>query len=132
MAIRKILIVEDSEILHRMYNLVLMRYTSQGTSVLHAYNGQDGLAKLSDHPDTDFIILDTDMPVMDGLEFLSHCMKEQTFQNIPVVIISTEGKQEDRLLGLKAGAKAYLTKPFQPMELYRLIELFASERGYNL
>lgn len=122
MNIGKIMVVEDSELLHRMYDLIFMRYTRNGTKVVHAVNGRDALNKLSDHPDTDIIILDINMPVMSGLEFLYHCQKENVFKHIPVIIISTEGKEEDTLRGLRAGAKGYIKKPFQPSDLYKIME----------
>ena len=126
---RKILIVEDSELLHRMYNVICIRYINQGAQILHSFNGQEALAKLAQEPDVDLIILDINMPVMSGLEFLQHRQKLGVFQQIPVIIISTEGKEEDTLRGLQAGARGYLTKPFQANDLHRLIEkIFLSVR----
>ncbi|MEW6584858.1 MAG: response regulator [Nitrospirota bacterium] len=121
-SLSKIVIVEDSELLHKMYDLIFMRFRSQGTKIIHAFNGQEALTKLSENPDTDLIILDINMPVMSGLEFLQYCKRERVFQNIPVIIISTEGKEEDTLRGLKAGARGYLTKPFDATALYDLID----------
>jgi two-component system, chemotaxis family, chemotaxis protein CheY len=118
----KIMVVEDSELLHRMYDLIFMRYRRNGTKVVHCMNGRDALNQLNNHPDTDMIILDINMPVMSGLEFLHHCKKEHVFRHIPVIIISTEGKQDDTLRGLKAGAKGYITKPFQANALLKIME----------
>jgi two-component system, chemotaxis family, chemotaxis protein CheY len=129
--LKKIIIVEDSELLHKMYDLIFMRYRSQGTKIIHAYNGQEALSKLSEHPDAELIILDINMPVMSGLEFLQYCKREQVFQNIPVIIISTEGKEDDTLRGLKAGAKAYLTKPFDASALYNLMEQILTSPEYT-
>jgi two-component system chemotaxis response regulator CheY len=122
MEINKILVVEDSELLHRMYDLIFLRYRRNGTQVIHASNGRDGLNKLNSHPDTELIILDINMPVMSGLEFLHHLKQEKAFKDIPVIIISTEGKEEDTLRGLEFGAKGYITKPFQANDLYKIIE----------
>jgi len=120
--IKKIMIVEDSELLHRMYDLILMGYRKTGAEVLHAFNGREALNKLSNDPDIHLIILDINMPVMSGLEFLSYCKREKIFQEIPVIIVSTEGKEDDTIRGLKAGAKGYITKPFQAVDLYRIID----------
>jgi two-component system chemotaxis response regulator CheY len=122
MNIGKIMVVEDSELLHRMYDLIFMRYTRNGTSVVHCLHGREALNQLNSHPDTDIIILDINMPVMSGLEFLHHCKQENVFRHIPVIIVSTEGKEEDTLRGLKCGAKGYVTKPFQPQDLYKIME----------
>lgn len=119
---KKILIVEDSELLHRMYDLIFQRYRQTGTQVLHAYHGREALSQLTSHPDVDLIVLDINMPVMSGLEFLSHCRRESVFQHIPVIIVSTEGKEDDTMRGLQSGARAYITKPFKPADLHILID----------
>ncbi len=122
MGIHKILVVEDSQLLHRMYDLILLPYRKTGAEILHAFEGREALNQLSDHPDVDLILLDINMPVMSGLEFLRHVQEEAVFRNIPVIIVTTEGKEEDTLRGLQAGARGYITKPFQPLDLYRIIE----------
>jgi two-component system, chemotaxis family, chemotaxis protein CheY len=119
---RKILVVEDSELLHRMYDLVLARYRNRGAKIVHAMNGLEGLNLLPQHTDTDLVILDLNMPEMDGLEFLSRIKQRPTFSGIPVIIITTEGREEQTVSGLKAGAAGYLTKPFEPRELHGLID----------
>jgi len=119
---RKILVVEDSELLHRMYDLVFGRYRNRGTKIVHAMNGLDGLNLLPQHPDTDLIVLDINMPGMGGLEFLDRVKQEPTFKHIPVIIVTTEGKEEQTLRGLRAGARGYLTKPFEPRDLHDLID----------
>ena len=117
--LKKVLVVDDSALIHQMYKMVLMRYKCQ---IVDALNGQDGLDKLAKNSDTDLILLDINMPVMNGLEFLQRLQKEPAYQAIPVIIISTEGKEEDTIRGLKMGAKGYVKKPFQASELHGLIE----------
>jgi two-component system chemotaxis response regulator CheY len=126
MNIKKILVVEDSELLHKMYDLIFTRYRKNGTQIIHAQNGREALNRLNVHPDVDLIILDINMPVMSGLEFLNYYNEEKVFKRIPVIIISTEGKEEDTLRGLEAGAKGYITKPFQANDLYKIIEKILS------
>ncbi len=129
MKIGKIMVVEDSELLHRMYDMIFMRYTGSGTQLVHCLNGREALTQLNNHPDTDVIILDINMPVMSGLEFLQHCKQEEVFGYIPIIIVSTEGKEEDTLRGLKYGAKGYVTKPFQPQDLFKIMEEVVSTNG---
>lgn len=121
MLVQKILIVEDSELLHRMYKIVLMQFTSRGTELLHAFNGQEALRLLATNPDVDLILLDVNMPVMSGLEFLAHRRAQRVFERIPVIMITTEGKESDTIRALELGAKAYLTKPFQTNDLLQLM-----------
>jgi CheY-like chemotaxis protein len=119
---KKILAVDDSELLHRMYDLILMRYRRQGAEVLHADDGREALDLLVRHSDISLILLDINMPIMGGLEFLTVAQARGLLTDVAVLIISTEGKQDDTLLGLRRGARGYLTKPFQPNDLYALID----------
>ena len=121
MKLKKILIAEDSELLHRMYDVVFRQHRLDNGVLLHAFNGKEALDELARHPDVDLILLDINMPVMSGLQFLQHCQAERVFRDIPVIVISTEGKREDTIRALAAGARGYLTKPFRPTELHALI-----------
>jgi two-component system chemotaxis response regulator CheY len=120
MPLRKILAVDDSALIHQMYKLFLSRY--KNCKLISAMNGLEALDKLGQEDGIDLILLDINMPVMNGLEFLQRVQKEQAYQQIPVIIISTEGKEEDTIRGLKMGAKGYVKKPFQASELHGLIE----------
>src|SRR3990172_692919 len=118
--LRKILAVDDSALIHQMYKLFLSRY--KNCKLVSAMNGLEALDKLAQEEGIDLILLDINMPVMNGLEFLQRVQKEPAYQTIPVIIISTEGKEEDTIRGLKLGAKGYVKKPFQASELHGLIE----------
>ena len=120
----KILVVDDSDLLHRMYDLILSRYQTRGVTVLHAMHGREALSQLTKHPDVDLILLDINMPVMTGLEFLEYCRNENLLGDIPVVVISTKGRESDTRAAMDNGAAAYLTKPFAPVLLHELIESF--------
>jgi CheY-like chemotaxis protein len=113
---KKILVVEDSKLVHKMYELMLRPH-----EIVHCYDGHEALQNLGDHPDTELILLDLNMPRMSGLEFLSHIKADPVFSKIPVVIVSTEGKEEDTQRGLDAGAAAYITKPFQREDIVEVI-----------
>ena len=118
--LRKILAVDDSALIHQMYKLFLSRY--KNCKLISAVNGLEAMDKLAQEEGIDLILLDINMPVMNGLEFLQRVQKEPAYQSIPVIIISTEGKEEDTIRGLKMGAKGYVKKPFQASELHGLIE----------
>ena len=114
-------VIEDSELLQKGYSLLLQRYRNVGCTIVNAMNGREGLDRLAQHSDCDLIILDINMPVMSGLEFLYHCKKEPAFNHIPVIISSTEDEESNIIRGLKAGAAAYLVKPFDSDDLHEII-----------
>ena len=76
-------------------------------------NGQEALDAIGQHGEPDLVFLDVNMPVMDGLEFLATSVGAGLAERVPVVIVSTEGRDEDVQRGLDAGAREYLRKPFQ-------------------
>jgi CheY-like chemotaxis protein len=112
----KVLVVDDSKLLHKMYGVML-----QGTPLVHAYNGVEALQKLTENPDTDLVILDINMPQMNGLELLGQLRANPVLAKVSVIIVSTEGKEDDAQRGLEAGAKAYLRKPFRNEDLVQTI-----------
>jgi two-component system, chemotaxis family, chemotaxis protein CheY len=116
--IKKVLVVDDSALIHQMYKMVLTRYKC---NVIHAFNGQDGLDKLAQHPDANLILLDINMPLMNGLEFIKKMKETGKYDHVPIIIVSTEGKEEDTMRGLALGAGGYVKKPFQPRDLHALI-----------
>ena len=113
---RKVLIVDDSKLLHRMFEMMLRQYP-----LVHAYDGREALDRLVEHKDVDLILLDVNMPRMNGLEFLAAVKANTETAHIPVVIITTEGAEADTEKGLAAGASAYVKKPFRNEELLGVI-----------
>jgi len=117
--LKKVLIVDDSALIHQMFKMALMRYKC---TIIPAKNGQAALDLLAQNPDIDLILLDINMPIMGGLEFLKKVKELGSYSHIPIVIQSTEGKEEDTKRGLELGAVAYVTKPVQTAALHTLIE----------
>jgi two-component system chemotaxis response regulator CheY len=120
--LRKVLVVDDSALIQQMYKMTLMRYNCP---IIAAKNGQAALDLLPNHPNIDLILLDINMPVMGGLEFLQKVKELGSYSHIPIVIQSTEGKEEDTKRGIELGAAGYVTKPIQPPALHALIEKLA-------
>ncbi len=118
--LNKILIVDDSQLIHSMYRLVLNKYG--GCKIVDAMNGLEALDVLSRESNFDLILLDINMPVMNGIQFMEKVKQENIYRQIPIIVISTEGKEEDTLRALKLGAWGYIVKPFKPPMLYELIE----------
>ena len=117
--LKKIMVVDDSSLIHKMYHLVMSRYQCEIVSAMH---GAEALEMLAVHRDIELILLDINMPVMNGLQFMEKAAAAMIPGRIPIIIISTEGSEEDTLRGLKLGAKGYLKKPFYPVNLHSLIE----------
>jgi CheY-like chemotaxis protein len=80
--LRKILAVDDSALIHQMYKLFLSRY--KNCKLVSAMNGVEALDKLAQEAEIDLILLDINMPVMNGLEFLQRVQKESAYKDIPV------------------------------------------------
>ena len=117
---KKILVIDDSKLMHRMYEMMLRKHT-----LLHALDGVEGLRMLSDSEgDIGLVLLDINMPRMNGLEFLAEKAQAARpgVKETPVIIISTKGSEEDAERGLEAGADAYIRKPFKSTELLEIIE----------
>jgi two-component system, chemotaxis family, chemotaxis protein CheY len=119
-ALNKILIVDDSQLIHNMYRLIINRY--HGCRIVDAMNGLEALDILSKESDFDIILLDINMPVMNGIQFMEKLHGENLYRHISIIVISTEGREEDTLRALKLGAVGYVIKPFKPHLLHELIE----------
>lgn len=113
---RKVLVVDDSKLMHKMYEVMLRQY-----SLVYALDGREALDRLQEHPDIDLVLLDVNMPNMNGLEFLAQLRADGARADLPVIIISTEGRDEDTIRGLEAGATVYIKKPFHSEEILDVI-----------
>jgi two-component system chemotaxis response regulator CheY len=117
----KILVVEDSNVLQMYYSQIFSQMP--GLQVSFAKNGRLGLDHIQKNGAPDIVVLDVNMPVMDGLEFLSH-FRGDLRGALParVIMVTTEGREDDIKRGLEAGASAYLKKPFQPQVLKEMVQ----------
>jgi len=115
----KVLVVEDSNVLQMYYRQIFAKLPSYQASFTK--NGREALDHVEKHGLPDVVILDINMPVMDGLEFLSHFKGDQRNTPARVIIVTTEGREDDFKRGLEAGASAYLRKPFTPEALTELL-----------
>jgi two-component system chemotaxis response regulator CheY len=115
------LVVEDSPTMRQLIVFALSRI--KNLKVVEADDGVDGLKKLSSAK-FDILITDINMPIMDGLKLVSMVRNGESHKTIPIVIITTEGAQEDRQRALALGANAYITKPIQaPQVISKVKEL---------
>jgi two-component system chemotaxis response regulator CheY len=107
---RRILIVEDSPTMRQLLAFALRRL--RDVDIVEAQDGMDGLRKVSSDS-FDLALIDINMPVMDGLKLIRLMRGESSLKDIPIVVITTEGADEDRERALGLGADEYLTKPIQ-------------------
>lgn len=106
-----ILVVDDEQ---EIAELVEIYLSNDGFDVLKAYDGEEGLRMLQEHPEIKVIILDVMMPKMDGLEM---CRRIRKTSNIPIIMLSAKTADMDKILGFGTGVDDYVTKPFNPLEL---------------
>jgi len=116
------LVVDDSKLMHKMYEVMLRQYP-----LVYALDGRQALDRLQEHADIDLVLLDINMPNMNGLEFLAEMRSNGAHKDLAVIIISTEGREEDTQRGLEAGASAYIKKPFHSEDI--LEKIAHLERG---
>jgi two-component system chemotaxis response regulator CheY len=115
----RILIVEDSPTMRQLLVFALKRI--QGAEIVEARDGMDGLRKVtSDH--FDLALVDINMPVMDGLKLIHLIRDEESLKAMPIVVITTEGADEDRERAMALGADEYLTKPVQAGKVLAVVK----------
>jgi len=121
MAKHNILIVEDSPTMRQLIIFSLKRIAN--CNLVEASDGVDGWKKLSGQ-DFDLILTDINMPVMDGLKLVSLIRNDEKKQEIPIIIITTEGAEEDKRRGLALGANDYIAKPIQSHTLLDVVKKY--------
>jgi len=121
------LVIDDSKLHHQMYRMIFSRGPLAGSTVHFATNGREGYGMLAAHPELTLVLLDLNMPEMNGLEVLERRRAESLHPHIPVVLVTTEGTAEDEARGRAAGAWEYLRKPFQPADVERLVQRALAE-----
>lgn len=122
---RRILVVEDSPMMCRMYRLVL----GAEHDLRFAGNGVEGLDLAAQEPDVDLLIVDINMPHMDGLEFVRRLRTDLGMTRPSVLVSSTESGEEDRRLAAEAGADGFLAKSWTPEELRQAVRHHAGGGG---
>jgi two-component system chemotaxis response regulator CheY len=115
----KILIVDDSKTMHELMNYMFLRTEWE---LLHVFNGAEALNTIQNEGDIGLIMLDINMPVMDGLNFLRRLRATPAYDDIKVVVVSTESSLSDLKLALELGAQAYVTKPVTRQNLFSVVE----------
>jgi twitching motility two-component system response regulator PilH len=113
MAIRKILIVDDSPTERHVLNEML---TKAGYDVIASDNGEDAIRKAK-HDKPDVILMDIVMPGLNGFQATRAITRDPETRAIPVIICTSKGQDTDRIWGLRQGARGYVVKPIDRVEL---------------
>jgi len=121
-----ILVVEDSPTMRQLISFAMRRVPN--SRVIESTDGVDALKKLSNEK-IDIILADINMPVMDGLKLVSLIRNNDAFKEIPIIIITTEGAEEDRKRALALGANDYLPKPIQTQQLVKMVKDYLGIRA---
>jgi two-component system, chemotaxis family, chemotaxis protein CheY len=115
------LVVEDSQVMRQLLVFALQRVRE--LEVTEADDGVDALRKMAGGR-FDLIITDINMPIMDGLKLIKRIRSDESYAGVPIIVVTTEGSQEDRSRALALGANAYITKPIQgPQVVAKVREL---------
>lgn len=120
---KTILVVDDEQNIAR---LVEFNLKGAGYEVRRAMDGAEGLAAVrTERPD--LVLLDCNMPNMDGMEMLAELKKDRCLRDIPVIMLTAKSETEDLWRGVDAGVEYYVTKPIDPQQLLDLIARYFEE-----
>ena len=110
---KRMLLVEDDR---AIADLVKFHFTRAGYTVTSTPSGEEALI-LIDEIKPDLVLLDWMVEELSGIEVCRRLRRRQSTANIPIVMLTARGEEDDRLRGLETGADDYVTKPFSPREL---------------
>ena len=113
------LIVDDSTVTRSLIRAAIEDI--EDLNIEEAHSGFEAL-KILPRQSFDIILVDINMPDINGLELLNFIKTNEHYKTIPVIIISTESSEEDRKKGISLGAAGYLTKPFSPDDLQETVK----------
>ncbi len=111
----KILVVDDSSTMRRIIKNTLARLNYK--DVLEAENGAEAWGLMESNKDLGMLITDWNMPEMNGLELVKKVRGSGHFNELPIIMVTTEGGKTEVIAALKAGVNNYIVKPFTPQVL---------------
>ncbi|MBW8326825.1 MAG: response regulator [Prolixibacteraceae bacterium] len=119
----KALIIEDNE--QNMYMLTFL-LENNNYEVFQAFNGLDGIKAAIEHS-PDVILLDIQLPQMDGYQIAKELRKKSDLQHIPIVAVTSHAMVGDREKAMESGATGYIEKPIDPDNFIQRMESYFSE-----
>jgi DNA-binding response OmpR family regulator len=114
----KALVIDDEAPIRLLCRVNL---EAEGLEVIEAGDGESGL-ELARSERPDVVLLDVMMPVLDGWQVAERLIADERTKDIPIIFLTARAELRDRERGLEAGGIAYVTKPFNPLELAVLVE----------
>ena len=120
-----ILVVEDEDAIRGMLMMVLEQ---AGLTPIQAADAEEA-QKVLDDSTPDLILLDWMLPGISGVEWARRLKKEPIYRDIPIIVLTARGEEEDKVRGLEIGADDYMTKPFSPKELVARIRAVLRRSG---
>jgi two-component system, chemotaxis family, chemotaxis protein CheY len=117
------LVIDDSRAVRMIVGNILRE---QGFEVVEAVHGQEGLQRLHENPEISLVLVDWNMPVMDGLEFIEAVRRVPAWNAVQLVMVTTETEAEQVQRAMNAGANEYVMKPFTPEVLVAKLSLLGA------
>lgn len=114
------LIVDDSRAIRRLLSQIVRKL---GYEVVEAANGREALAVLAKSQHPDVVLVDWNMPEMNGLEFVREVRDQREYANLPLMMVTSETEVEQVMVALAAGANEYVMKPFDAQTLADKLQL---------
>ena len=128
-----VMLVDDSVTIRRVMKNVLKRLIAQEVTFIEAGTGIEALAALKEHHEhISFILLDVNMPEMNGDVFLEKMRSNEKYNNIRVVMVTTEADKKTVVRIMKIGANGYIVKPFTPQTMKRSLQPILGRIGIDL
>ncbi len=117
---KNIMIIDDEP---HIVNLVRLSLSNDRYNIMEAYSAREALQMIKNHTRPDLVLIDIMMPNMDGYELCKILKKDSDTKNIPLIILSAKNQLNDKLQAIDVGADDYMTKPFDPDELSKKVEV---------
>ena len=122
----RLLVVEDNQVNQKVVTAVLRK---RGFVIELANDGREALAKLESGADFDLILMDVQMPGLDGLEATRLIRKDQRWKGLPIVAMTAHAMTGDKERCLEAGMNGYISKPVHPSHLLTTVDEFLANRS---
>jgi len=127
----KLMVVDDSQTMVRILGTAAKK-TIKDVEVFNCYNGQEALDCIRENQDIKLVLLDVNMPIMNGKEFLEIIRNDTRFDNVKVIMQTTETSKAEIKKLMSLGITGYLMKPYQTSKVIELMNQLAPVVGYEV